>query len=479
LLDIFTSDYLANLPLIIKKMNITKPTLPKGTRDFGPKQMAGREFIFNTVRTVFKKFGFSCIETPALENLSVLTGKYGDEGDQLIFKILNSGDYLIEAKNKIPDATTWEPKSLLPLISEKALRYDLTVPFARFVVQNRNDITFPFKRYQIQPVWRADRPQKGRYREFYQCDADVVGTDSLICEVEIVLMINEVFSNLGIKDFTIKINNRKILTGIAEATGANGKEADICVAIDKLDKIGEEGVKKELIEREISEDAIAKLMPIISYKGNTQSKLELLDAILAASEIGKKGIEEIRQVFSFVESFGVHVSQLELDISLARGLSYYTGAIFEVKANGVQIGSVCGGGRYDNLTGLFGLDGVSGVGISFGVDRIYDVMAELNLFGQTVSSGAKVMLANFDTESEKYALGVLTKLRQAGISSEIYPQSDKLKKQFGYADSKQIPFVLVIGENEIKSGQFALKNMQTGEQKILILEQVIKHLNEV
>jgi histidyl-tRNA synthetase len=456
-----------------------KPSLPRGTRDFGTLQMAGREFIFNSIKSTFKKYAFEPIETPALENLSVLTGKYGEEGDQLIFKILNSGDYLLDAKAKLPDSSQWEHKKLLSYISEKALRYDLTVPFARYVVMNRNDLVFPFKRYQIQPVWRADRPQKGRYREFYQCDADVVGTESLICEAEIVWMIHEVFAKLGIKDFTIKINNRKILSGIAEVSGAMGKETDICTAIDKLDKIGEEGVRTELAERGLSTESIAKLMPIIGFKGDNISKIQFLSEILNQSEIGKKGLEELSQVIDYVTIGNKNSSSfLQVDISLARGLSYYTGAIFEVKANGVQIGSVCGGGRYDNLTGLFGLEGVSGVGISFGVDRIYDVMQELNLFKEMAQTSVKVMLANFDSESEKYALGVLQNLRNEGLSAEIFPKPDKMKKQFGYADSKKIPFVLMIGENEIKSGLFTIKNMQSGEQKSLSLPDVLKLLHE-
>lgn len=457
---------------------MNKPSLPKGVRDFGPAIMAKRQYIFDTIKEVYKKFGFQPIETPSMENLSVLTGKYGDEGDQLIFKILNSGDYLSELREKNINAINEETKKILPLISEKALRYDLTVPFARFVVMNRNDLTFPFKRYQIQPVWRADRPQKGRYREFYQCDADVVGTDSLICEAEIVMMLKEVLTKLGILQYSIKINNRKILTGITEIIGAAGKEAEICVAIDKIDKIGEDGVKKELLERGISTPSIEKLMPILKIQGTNEAILSALEAQFANSEIGKTGIEEIKQVYEYANALGGNVDELQLDISLARGLSYYTGAIFEVKVNNVQIGSIAGGGRYDNLTGLFGLEGVSGVGISFGVDRIFDVMTELNLFPSDATKGTKVMVTNFDQNSEKISLGILSKLRNEGIAAEIYPKSDKMKKQFGYADSKNIPFVLIVGEEEIKTNEFALKNMQSGEQKKLNLQQLIQALHE-
>ncbi|MFN0049786.1 MAG: histidine--tRNA ligase [Cytophagales bacterium] len=458
---------------------MSKPSLPKGVRDFGVSVMAKREFIFATIKSVYQKYGFSPIETPAIENLNVLTGKYGDEGDQLIFKILNSGDFLSDIRTQNTNVLNEDLKKILPLISEKALRYDLTVPFARFVAMNRNDIIFPFKRYQIQPVWRADRPQKGRYREFYQCDADVVGTDSLICEAEIVLMVQEVLENLGINDVLIKINNRKILTGIAEVIGAEGKEATICVAIDKLDKIGEEAVIKELLERGISQNSVDRLLPILKIDGSNEGKLAALEIALASSEIGKQGIDELKKVFSYTLAFSSEVSQLQIDISLARGLSYYTGAIFEVKAMGVQIGSISGGGRYDNLTGLFGLDGVSGVGISFGVDRVFDVMTELNLFPASTENATKVMVTNFDSTSELVSLGVLAALRKANIASEIYLKSEKLKKQFGYADSKKIPYVLVIGEEEIKTGEFALKNMQSGEQKKLNLQQLIEALHEV
>lgn len=442
-----------------------KPSLARGTRDFTPSQIQKREYIFNIIKNVFKKFAFAPIETPTFENLSVLTGKYGEEGDQLIFKILNSGDYLLESKSKNIDLQSIDSKKLLPLISEKALRYDLTVPFARFVVMNRNQISFPFKRYQIQPVWRADRPQKGRYREFYQCDADVVGTESLLCEAEIVLMIHEVMHTLRIKNFEIKLNNRKILSGVTEIVNAIGKETDICTAIDKLDKIGEDGVKKELIERGISEKSIELLMPIINFKGNNEQIIEFLSTKLENSEIGKKGIEEIKSVIDFIQNYGTQVPELQIDISLARGLSYYTGAIFEVKAKDVQMGSITGGGRYDNLTGLFGMDGVSGVGISFGVERIYDVMEELSLFPSFENTFSKVLIAHFDELTMAYGLKILNQLRINNIASEIYPQIAKIKKQFEYANNKNIPYVMVLGESEISNQTITLKNMQSGEQK--------------
>ncbi|MDX2190981.1 MAG: histidine--tRNA ligase [Bacteroidota bacterium] len=456
---------------------MTQPSIPKGTRDFGPEIMLKREYIIETIKKVFKKYAFAPLETPSMEQLNVLTGKYGEEGDQLIFKILNSGDFLKDLKEKnIPIANT-TAKEILPYISEKALRYDLTVPFARYVTMNRNDITFPFRRYQIQPVWRADRPQKGRYREFYQCDADIIGSDSLICEAELILIIQEVLTNLKIKEFTIKMNNRKILTGIAEKSGAVGRETDICVAIDKLDKIGDEGVKKELSERGISNESIEILMPVIQFQGNTTEKISYLKTFLQGNEIGISGIDEIEKTISTVSILG-QVPQLELDISLARGLSYYTGAIFEVKANGVQIGSISGGGRYDNLTGLFGLNGISGVGISFGLDRIYDVMQELNVFEHISQVQTKVLITIFDEKSEGYSIELLSKLRTIGIRTEIYPQADKLKKQFAYADAKKIPYVVIIGENEIKNKLYSLKKMETGEQKELKIEELLTLLSE-
>lgn len=463
--------------ICVQNQSIVKPSIPRGTRDFNSNQVEKREYIFSTIKNVFKKYAFAPIETPTMENLSVLTGKYGDEGDQLIFKILNSGDYLLEPKTKSVDFQTISTQKLLPLISEKALRYDLTVPFARFVVMNRNDIVFPFKRYQIQPVWRADRPQKGRYREFYQCDADVVGTDSLVCEAEIVLMIDEVMQNLGIKNCEIKINNRKILTGISEVIGATGKEADICTAIDKLDKIGVEGVKKELFEREISAEAIEKLMPIIHIKGSNQQIINELEVVLASSETGLKGLAEIKTTFEYIANFGIDIKSVKLDISLARGLSYYTGAIFEVKALDVQMGSISGGGRYDNLTGLFGLDGVSGVGISFGVDRIYDVMDELNLFPATSGYSPKVLLCYFDEKTMAYAMQLLKKIRNLGIVAEMYPQVAKIKKQFEYANAKKISFVIVLGETELANQTITLKNMVSGEQKTVDFENMVNEIH--
>ncbi|MBK0403758.1 histidine--tRNA ligase [Adhaeribacter sp. BT258] len=454
-------------------MSKEKPSLPKGMRDFGPKVLQKRNYIFAVIKNTFERFGFQPLETPTMENLSVLTGKYGDEGDQLIFKVLNSGDFLNKVTlNDLEDGY----KKVTRKVSEKALRYDLTVPFARYVVMNRNEITFPFKRYQIQPVWRADRPQKGRYREFYQCDADVVGTDSLLCEAEIVLMIDEVLTTLGLTDFTIKINHRGILAGIAEAIGEKGREGEICVAIDKLDKIGQEGVEKELIERGIAAKSIERLRPLMSFSGGNDSVLEQLDPVLVDSEEGLRGLTELREVFSYLQHFNIQTAKVELDTTLARGLSYYTGCIFEVKVNNVQMGSISGGGRYDNLTGMFGLPNVSGVGFSFGVDRIYDVMEELDLFDKNVVSGTKVLISNFDKESEIYSLPILQRFREAGIAAELYPEAAKLKKQMTYADNKAIPFVLLIGSQEMESGNLNLKNMQTGEQESLKLEEILEKL---
>lgn len=453
---------------------MSKPSIPKGVRDFGPEKMVKRNYIFQTIKTVFQKFGFLPIETPTMENLSVLTGKYGDEGDQLIFKVLNSGDYL--SKVDASDIASGY-KKMTPKIAEKGLRYDLTVPFARFVVMNRNEITFPFKRFQIQPVWRADRPQKGRYREFYQCDADVVGTNSLLCEAEIVLMIDEVLTNLKIDDFTIKINNRKILTGIAEAIGEFGKEAVICVAIDKLDKIGEDGVIKELQENGIAEEAINKLMPIIALKGNNLEKIAQLRNILINTPTGLLGLEELNKVFDYLSVFEIQQATIEFDIALARGLSYYTGCIFEVKANGVQMGSISGGGRYDNLTGMFGLPDVSGVGFSFGVDRIYDVLEELQLFPNDQQTTTKVLIATFDETAEKLGLTLLQKLRQSGVNSELYPETAKIKKQMSYADSKKIPFVVLIGSDEVTSQLLTLKNMVSGEQQKMGIDEIVAYFN--
>ena len=444
-----------------------KPSIPRGTRDFGPAQMVKRNFIFDTIKQVFQRYGFQPIETPTLENLSVLMGKYGEEGDQLLFKVLNSGDFAKDLNSE--DLTEGYKKTTLK-IAEKGLRYDLTVPFARYVVMNRGELTFPFKRYQLQPVWRADRPQKGRYREFYQCDADVVGTDSLLCEAEIVLMIHEVLQGLGIQNFTVKINNRKVLSAIAEVIGAPGQEGPLCVAIDKLDKIGKEKVEAELLERGFSVASIEKLQPIFELSDSNTDAFAHLRAWLAASEMGTQGLDELQKVWDLVKGFGLTDQQMQFDVTLARGLSYYTGAIFEVKANGVQIGSISGGGRYDNLTGTFGVAGLSGVGISFGVDRIYDVMDELKLFPESSFTTTKVLFTNFDTQSEAYSLPLLRQLRQAGISAELYPDAAKLKKQLDYADRKGIPFVILIGSDEMQTGLLTLKNMQTGEQQKLNFE---------
>jgi len=454
-------------------MSNSKPSIPKGTRDFGPEQMGKRNFIFNTIRDVFHKYGFLPLETPAMENLSVLQGKYGDEGDQLLFKILNSGDFLKPVGTEDVDKGY---KSMGPKITEKGLRYDLTVPFARFVVMNRNDITFPFKRYQIQPVWRADKPQKGRYREFYQCDADVIGTNSLLCEAEIVSMINEVFSNLNLKEFQIKINNRKILQGFVEVLHAVGKETAFCVAIDKLDKIGAEKVKQELSENGFSDDAIENLSPLLERKfNNNEDAIAFLEKFLCDSEIGTKGIQELKEIFDTVDAFGMGQSNVSLDITLARGLSYYTGAIFEVKATNASLqSSIGGGGRYDNLTGVFGMEGMSGVGFSFGVDRIYDVMEELGAFPQSSTTNTKVLFVNFGGNTQNIVLGMLYKMRQNGVSAELYPDPSKMKKQLTYADKKNIPYVILIGEDEIKEGRSQLKNMLEGTQEMLPFDEIIK-----
>jgi histidyl-tRNA synthetase len=545
-----------------------KPSLPKGTRDFGPAQMAKRQFILERIKKVFQKYGFQPLETPAMENLSTLTGKYGDEGDQLLFKILNSGDFIEELTGRIEDFNSGELKekgkriffdfvaSLRPKapetvneldifikkelaallksipqeydfignsklellnvfierefdqdklkiifdnvyksseneilsslfaskrvvreISEKGLRYDLTVPFARFVVMNRHEITFPFKRYQIQPVWRADRPQKGRYREFYQCDADVVGTDSLLYEAEIVLMIKEVFKALGILDYTIKINHRGILSGLAEICQAKENETSLFMAIDKLDKIGEEKVKEELIGRGFQPESLTTLFQILNFKGNTQQKIEFLSNQFSKSEKGKKGLADFQEVLTLLNGYGDDASHVEFDISLARGLSYYTGCIFEVKINNVAIGSVSGGGRYDNLTGSFGLEGVSGIGISFGVDRLYDSMEELKLFQDATMISSTVMICYFDSETQHYALKVASTLRAKNIATEVYPAMAKLKKQLDYANKKAIPYVIVIGSDEVKSGQLTFKNMQTGDQEKKTVPEIIAHLS--
>ena len=446
-----------------------KPGIPKGTRDFSPVEMAKRNYIFNTIRDVFHLFGYQQIETPSMENLSTLMGKYGDEGDKLLFKIQNSGDYF----NGITDEELLSRNAvkLASKFCEKGLRYDLTVPFARYVVMHRDEISFPFKRYQIQPVWRADRPQKGRYREFYQCDADVVGSNSLLNEVELVQMIDRVFGKFGVR-VSIKINNRKILTGIAEIIGEADKIVDITVAIDKLDKIGLENVNAELASKGIPQEAIDKLQPIILLSGSNEEKLETLKTVLATSEAGLKGVEESEFILKTVSALGVK-SEVELDLTLARGLNYYTGAIFEVKALDVQIGSISGGGRYDNLTGVFGMDGMSGVGISFGADRIFDVLNQLVLYPKEAVNGTELLFVNFGDKEAAYCLPILTKVREAGVRAEIYPDASKMKKQMGYANDKQIPFVAIVGENEMNEGKLTLKNMTTGEQSLVTPDELL------
>ncbi|MCB2376612.1 histidine--tRNA ligase [Hymenobacter sp. BT635] len=470
-------------------MSIQKPSIPQGTRDFGPAVVARRNYIFGIIRRTFEKFGYAPLETPTLENLSVLTGKYGDEGDQLLFKVLNSGNFLKKQKgDKITEQVTAEDleagaKAVLPKIAEKGLRYDLTVPFARYVVMNRGTLTFPFKRYQIQPVWRADRPQRGRYREFYQCDADVVGTDSLLCEAEIVLMMCEVLNTLGLTDFTIKTNHRGVLRNIYQGLGSEARETDLFVAIDKLDKIGQDGVTKELLERGFSEQAAAQLFELLAVEGSFTEKLDKLRAAFGAASVptdaadSYKGLQELGQVVDFLTAFGFEqFDHLEFDPTLARGLSYYTGCIFEIKINNVNMGSVSGGGRYDNLTGAFGLPGVSGVGFSFGVDRLYDCLDELNLFPESAATTTRCLVTNFDAETMPLLLPLLRELRAAGVPSEMYPESGKLGRQFKYADAKGIPYVLVQGPDERAAGQFKLKEMKTGEEKTLTLEQVLAAL---
>ena len=450
----------------------TKPCIPKGTRDFSPVEMAKRNYIFDTIREVFRLYGFQQIETPAMEALSTLMGKYGDEGDKLLFKIQNSGDYFSGLTDE--ELLSRNAAKLACKFCEKGLRYDLTVPFARYVVMHRDEITFPFKRFQIQPVWRADRPQKGRYREFYQCDADVVGSDSLLNEVELIQMLDTVFCKFGIR-VAIKINNRKILSGIAEIIGEADKIVDITVAIDKLDKIGLENVNAELASKGIPQEAIDKLQPIILLSGTNQEKLDTLKQTLASSEIGMKGIEESLFILSTIEGLGIR-SEVELDLTLARGLNYYTGAIFEVKALDVQIGSISGGGRYDNLTGVFGLSGVSGVGISFGADRIYDVLNQLDLYPKETSASTQVLFVNFGVTEAAYVLPILAKTRQAGIRAEVFPDASKMKKQMSYANAKAIPFVAIAGENEMQEGKLTLKNMTTGEQSLVVPDELIKVL---
>jgi len=451
-----------------------KPAIPKGTRDFLPIHVARRTYIFDTIKASFNKYGFAPIETPSFELSSTLMGKYGDEGDRLIFRILNSGD-----KMKKADLSALQAENLPAFansLSEKALRYDLTVPFARFVVQHQHELSFPFKRYQIQPVWRADRPQHGRYQEFFQCDADVVGSDSLIYEVDFVLLFDEVLTNLGLPDFTIKINNRKILSGIAEITGEHDKLIDITVAIDKLDKIGEEGVVKEMSEKGISPTAIQAIQPLLSLQGNNEELMSFMADFLAASEIGTKGLHELQYVFEKVNMLGLKRAKVEFDVTLARGLNYYTGAIFEVKANGVKMGSICGGGRYDDLTGLFGLNGLSGVGISFGADRIYDVLTELNLFPNDVDKGIDALFVNFGEAETNYILPVIQQLRAAGISAEIFPEPAKMKKQFKYADDKRVSFTCIVGESEMLENAVTVKNMTTGDQAKVLLSELVNYL---
>ena len=451
-----------------------KPSIPKGTRDFSPLEMARRNYIFDAVKSVFKLFGFQQIETPAMENLATLTGKYGEEGDKLLFKILNSGDFLSKANEgdliaKNSNKTTFQ-------ISEKGLRYDLTVPFARYVVQYQSEINFPFRRYQIQPVWRADRPQKGRYREFYQCDVDIIGSDSLLNEYELIQIVDRIFNLLGI-GVTIKLNNRKVLAGIAETIGESNRIVDITIAIDKLDKIGLEKVNDELREKGVSNDAIQKLQPILKLEGNNKEKLFRIEEVIKGSETGMKGIEELKTIFNYLKA-GSLTTAVELDLTLARGLNYYTGAIFEVKANDVQIGSITGGGRYDDLTGIFGLPGISGVGISFGADRIYDVMEQMNLFPKDQTVSTKVLFVNFGKKEEEFCLPLLENLRNAGIPSELYPSDEKMKKQMNYANRKGIQYVILAGESEIAEGVVTLKNMVSGDQvKIdaaLITEYLLK-----
>ena len=450
-------------------MAAQKPTIPKGTRDFGITEMVRRNYIFDIIRSVFQRFGYKPIETPAMENLSTLLGKYGEEGDRLIFKILNSGDYLSSIPgNTIQDRTSAET---VKFISEKALRYDLTVPFARFVVMHQNEITFPFKRYQIQPVWRADRPQKGRYREFFQCDVDVIGSNSLLNEIELIQIVDAIFGKLNIK-VAIKINNRKVLTGIAEVIGEAEKIVDITVAIDKLDKIGVDGVNKELSEKGIAENAIAKLQPIIALSGNTEQKLDVLKEVLKESSSGLKGISEVETIFDYLKAVEM-LSTVEFDLTLARGLNYYTGAIFEVKALNAAMGSIAGGGRYDDLTGIFGLPNVSGVGISFGADRIYDVLNELKLFPENTANITQLLFLNLGEKEEKYCLPLVAQARAKGINTELYPSSAKLKRQLDYANDNKIPFVAIVGTDEMNTGKIKLKDMNQHKETDLSYQELI------
>lgn len=454
----------------------SKPSIPKGTRDFSPAEVAKRQYIIQIIKTNFEKFGFQPIETPSFENSETLMGKYGEEGDRLIFKILNSGDYLSKANES--HLQNKDSNKLTPSISEKALRYDLTVPFARYVVQHQNDIEFPFKRYQIQPVWRADRPQKGRFREFFQCDADVVGSKSLWQEVELVQLYDAVFTQLGLKGVTIKINNRKILSGIAEFIGASDKLIDFTVALDKLDKIGEEGVKKEMMEKGILEEAINKVQPLFNFSGSISEKIEKLSQLLNTSEEGMKGVQELQFICNQINELGLQDSILDLDVTLARGLNYYTGAIFEVAPpKEVAMGSIGGGGRYDDLTGIFGLKNMSGVGISFGLDRIYLVIEELNLFPETVTSTSKALFINYGENEALYSMKAIKKLRELGIKVELYPENVKVAKQFQYADKRCIPFAIIVGNEEMNNAVYSLKNLISGEQKKVNFQELIDILN--
>jgi histidyl-tRNA synthetase len=455
-------------------MSNEKPTLPRGTRDFSPEVMVKRGFIIENIKRIFERYGFLPLETPAMENLSVLTGKYGEEGDQLLFRILNSGNYL-EGIN--PDEINSTNSRLLAgKITEKGLRYDLTVPFARFVVMNQNDIAFPFKRYQVQPVWRADRPQKGRYREFYQCDADVVGTDSLLCEAEIILMVQEAFNALGIAEYTIRINSRKVLEGLTDSLGIPERMVEFFTLLDKLDKIGKEKLLEDFSKAGFTAGFISRLDPLLDKPGGTEDSLKFISEVLAASVKGMEGINDLQKTFDYCKKLGVGFSNVLFDHTLARGLSYYTGIIFEVKVSRVNIGSVGGGGRYDNLTGVFGLPGISGVGFSFGIDRIYDVMEELSLFPLRHKQSTRILITNFGNEAEEFALGILTRFRNAGINSEMYPENEKIKKQLNYANKKQIPYVLFIGTEELRAGRFPLKDMISGNQELLTIDEALQKL---
>ena len=443
---------------------MAKPSIPKGTRDFSPTEILKRNYIFDTIKKSFIKFGFLPIETPSMEKLETLTGKYGEEGDNLIFKVLNRGNKLDKAVKRVEETKELTQGKIEHILCAEALRYDLTVPFARYVVQHQNEIAFPFKRYQIQPVWRADRPQRGRYREFFQCDADIIGSNALLHEVELIQLFDEVLSNLKLPDFTIKVNNRKILSGIAEITGESDRIIDITVAIDKLDKIGEEKVIEELVNKGIGNDAIAKIKPLFNMKGDISSVLKEMKIMLSNSEIGLKGIEELTTVFDTVNAIGLTTAKLEFDVTLARGLNYYTGAIFEVKANNINMGSICGGGRYDDLTSIFGLKDISGVGISFGADRIYDVIEELELFPSFKNASTQLMFVNFGADTVKM-LKILKEVRNNGINAELYPENLKLQKQMKYANAKGIPYVAFVEDEDLEAGVFKLKNMESGEQK--------------